>query len=185
MIRQASMPPARRQVQRVNRSLKMKTRQRPLFFGSLIALLLVGGCGSSGGQSTSTTATQTTPTPQEVDVVPVTTQKLELTQSFPGELIPYESVDIHAKTTGFGKSISVDRGSRVRRGDLLAEIEAPELAAQRSEAESKLSAAQSQLAAAQAKVSSDEVTYERLASAAKTPGVVAGNDVDMAAKAAE
>jgi RND family efflux transporter MFP subunit len=120
-----------------------------------------------------------------VDVVEVTTQKLELTLDLPGELIPYESVAIYPKTTGFVKSVGVDRGSRVRQGDLLVELEAPELAAQHSEAESKLAAAQSELVAAQAKLAADQTTYDRLASAAKTPGVVAGNELDLAARAAE
>jgi len=57
------------------------------------------------------------------------------------------------------------------------------LIAQRSEAQSKLQAAQAQLAGAEAKVASDEGTYEHLRAAAKTPGVVAGNDLFVAQKA--
>jgi RND family efflux transporter MFP subunit len=59
------------------------------------------------------------------------------------------------------------------------------LIAQRAEAEAKLQEAQSQLAVAQSKFAADQGTYERLAAAAKTPGVVAGNDLQIASKAAD
>jgi len=103
----------------------------------------------------------------------------------PGELVPYETVDIYPKVTGYVKWIGVDRGSRVKPGELIAQLEAPELVAQRAEAQSKLQSAQSQLAAAQAKLAADQGTYDKLAEAAKTPGVVAGNDLQIAAKTAD
>jgi membrane fusion protein (multidrug efflux system) len=73
----------------------------------------------------------------------------------------------------------------VKQGELIAQLEAPELIAQRAESESKLQTAQSQLAVAQAKLAADQGTYEHLAAAAKTPGVVAGNDLQIALKAAD
>src|SRR5207244_13602658 len=85
----------------------------------------------------------------------------------------------------FVKSIDVDRGSRVRSGQLIIRLEAPELVSQRAEAQSKLQAAEAQLAAAQAKVASGENTYQHLKAAAATPGVVAGNDLFISEKAAE
>jgi membrane fusion protein (multidrug efflux system) len=83
------------------------------------------------------------------------------------------------------KSIGVDRGSRVRTGELLARLEAPELLAHRAEAQSKLQAAEAQLAAAQAKVASDESTYQHLKAASATPGVVAGNDLFISEKSVD
>jgi membrane fusion protein, multidrug efflux system len=103
----------------------------------------------------------------------------------PGQLDPYETVAVYPKATGFVKSIRVDRGSRVRRGELLMELEAPELVAQRAEAQSKQQAAEAQLAAARAKADADTGTFERLKAASATPGVVAGNDVVLAQKAVE
>mgnify|MGYP006173082481 CR=1 FL=1 len=54
-----------------------------------------------------------------------------------------------------GSSVSINaptaRGSRVRAGDVIATLEAPELSAQRSEAQSKIQAAEAQLAAARSK----------------------------------
>src|SRR5439155_16442884 len=83
------------------------------------------------------------------------------------------------------QSIDVDRGSSVKKGGLLAQMVAPELVAQRSEADAKVQSAQSQRLEADAKLGSDEATYQRLKSASMTPGVVAGNDVDVAAKTVE
>ena len=127
-------------------------------------------------------ATQASNEPPRLEVVPVISRKLSTRVELPGQLEPYEAVDIYSKETGFVKWIGVDRGSRVKRGELIAQIEAPELLARKSEAESKYEAAQSQLLAAEAKLSADEATYRRMAAAAKVPGVVAGNDLDVAEK---
>lgn len=145
----------------------MRTVHRLLLSGSLIATAFSCGCTSAGVPQAGATA-QTGAESTEVEVIRVTTQKLDTAQGLPGELVPYESVAIYPKISGFVKSVAVDRGSRVRQGELLVEIEAPELVAQLSEAESKLSTAQSQLAATQAKLASDQDTYDRLAAAAKT-----------------
>lgn len=104
--------------------------------------------------------------PPQVEVVPVVAETLHLTAALPGELTPYEAVAIYPRVTGFVEQISVDRGSFVRRGALLARLSAPELAAQRAEAESK--------------TAGDQSTVERLRAASSTPGVVAGHDLELA-----
>src|ERR1041385_5953445 len=101
----------------------------------------------------------------KVQVTNVVAQKLSITVHLPGEIEPYEVVAVFPKVTGFVKSIAVDRGSHVKAGERIAQIEAPELIAQRSESQSKFQAAQAQLAAAEAKVASDESTYEHLKAA--------------------
>jgi RND family efflux transporter MFP subunit len=119
---------------------------------------------------------------QTVEVVPVASQKLATVFTLPAQLVPFQSVDIHAKVTGFVDMIRVDRGSRVHKGELIIRLSAPELVAQRAQAESALRAAESQLTTAQAKLSSDQGTYLHLVSAAQTPGVVAENDVMVASQ---
>jgi RND family efflux transporter MFP subunit len=94
-------------------------------------------------------------------------------------------VAVYAKVTGFVRTIRVDRGSHVRAGEPMAVLEAPEIVAQRAEAQSKLQAAEAQLAAARSKADADGGTYERLKAASATPGVVAGNDLLLAQKAVE
>lgn len=132
------------------------------------------------------TASAATPAgPITVEVTPVVATKLDVTVKLPGELQPYEAVAIYPKVVGFVRWIGVDRGSHVRSGQPLARLEAPELVSQRAEAQSKAESAQSHLAVGQAKLAGDESTYAKLQAAAKTPGVVAGNDLLLAQKAVE
>ena len=151
----------------------------------LILCTTPGFCASCGPHSGSSTSAQgTSPTPT-VEVAKVTSKKLSITTRLPGELQAYEAVAVFPKVTAYVDSISVDRGSRVKAGQLMAGLVAPEVAAQRAEAQSKLQAAEAQRAEAEAKLASDQSTYERLKSASATPGVVAGNDLEIAQKAAE
>ena len=124
------------------------------------------------------------PTPT-VEVAKVVSKKLAITVHLPGELQPYEVVAVYPKVTAFVDSISVDRGSVVKAGQLMARLVAPEIAAQRAEAQSKLQGAEAQRGEAEAKLASGESTYERLKAASATPGVVAGNDLEVAQKAVE
>src|SRR5215467_7466364 len=143
-------------------------------------------CASCGSNSNSTMkAAQAVPAQPTVEVVKVTSKKLSITTWLPGELQAYEAVAVLPKVTAYVDSISVDRGSRVKLGQLMARLVAPEVGAQRAEAQSKLQAAEAQRAEAEAKLASDQSTYERLRSASATPGVVAGNDLEIAQKAAE
>ena len=112
-------------------------------------------------------------------------QSIDVPLSLPGELEPYEAVAIFPKVTGFVKTIPVDRGSRVRAGDVLATLEAPEVVAQRAEAQSKLQAAEAQVAAARARADASASTYDKLKAASTTPGAVAGNELLQAQKAVE
>src|SRR6059036_1021134 len=140
-------------------------------------------CGTNSGSSNSAQG-MASPTPT-VAVAKVTSKKLSITTRLPGELQAYEVVAVFPKVTAYVDSISVDRGSRVKAGQLMARLVAPEVAAQRAEAQSKLQAAEAQRAESQAKLSSDESTYERLKSASATPGVVAGNDLEIAQRAVD
>jgi RND family efflux transporter MFP subunit len=142
----------------------------------------LSSCARNGADQ-SVTAAQSGP--QAIDVVRVVEQPLNVTLSMPGELDPYETVAIYPKITGFVKTIRVDRGSRVRAGDVIAALEAPEILAQRAEAQSKLQSAEAQLGAVRAKADGDVSTYDKLKAASGTPGVVAGNDLVLAQKAVE
>jgi len=123
--------------------------------------------------------------PAAIDVVRVIEQPLDVQLSLPGELTAYQTVDVFPRVSGFVKTVNVDRGSRVRTGDLLMTLEAPELVAQRAGAQSKLQGAEAELAVARSKAESDKSTFDRMKAASATPGVVAGNDVTVAEKAAD
>lgn len=156
-------------------------RARVFSAASIVAAVGIAACGGSA-QVTQKTTDEGAPT---ITVVRVVQRPVDATLSMPGELDPYEAVAVYPKVTGFVKTIRVDRGSRVRTGELLAELEAPELVAQRAEAQSKLQGAEAQLAAARAKAEADASTYDHLKSASATPGVVAGNDLVVAQKTSD
>ena len=122
---------------------------------------------------------------QTVDVVKVVSKKSASKVQLPGEFMAYQSVAVRAKVTGFVEQVRVDRGSVVKEGELLATLVAPELTAQRIEGEAKVLSMESQRAEAEAKAVSAESTYEKLKAASQTPGVVAGNDLVIAQKAAD
>jgi len=148
---------------------------------ALALSLFISGCN---GNPKPVATKQAETDAQTVEVVTVTSQKLATVFTLPAQLLPFETVDIYPKVTGFMDMIRVDRGSRVQKGELIIRLSAPELVAQRAQAESALRAAESQLTTAQAKLISDKGTYMHLASAAKTPGVVAENDVMVASQTA-
>ena len=153
--------------------------------GSLFAptalMVLTIGCNSGTSDKTAPATAAAAPNaPTTVSTVAVASKKLQTTISLPAQLTPYEQVDIYPKVTGFVETVTVDRGSRVHRGQLLAKLTAPELLSQRSQGEAAVRAAQSQLATAQAKLASDSGTYLHMVEAAKTPGVLAENDVLVA-----
>jgi RND family efflux transporter MFP subunit len=104
--------------------------------------------------------------PPTVEVIPVASEMLHLAIDLPGELTPYEAVAIYPRVSGFLEDVRVDRGSKVHRGEVLARLSAPELAAQRAEATSKATGARS--------------TMDRLRAASSTPGAVAGHDLELA-----
>jgi RND family efflux transporter MFP subunit len=101
-----------------------------------------------------------------VEVVPVGSETLHLTATLPGELTPYEMVAVYPRVSGFVEEMRVDRGSKVKKGMVMARLSAPELAAQRTEAESK--------------TIGDKSTVDRLRAASSTPGAVAGHDIELA-----
>jgi membrane fusion protein, multidrug efflux system len=156
---------------------------RSLAGSGTVCVLVLSACGR--GTATTQAEKPAPAGPPTIEVARVVERLVTVTLEMPGELDPYETVAIFPKVTGFIKAIRVDRGTRVRAGELMAQLEAPELLAQRAEAESKLQAAEAQLAVTQSKADADASTFEKLRAAAATPGVVAGNDLVIAQKTVE
>ncbi len=130
----------------------------------LLSALLLGStaCGGGAPPPQPAAAPPTATGPVTIDVARVLEQPLDVQLSLPGELAPYQAVAIYPRVSGFVKTVEVDRGSRVRAGDVLATLDAPELVAHRSEAQSKLQAAEAQLASAQSKAEADRGTFDKL-----------------------
>ena len=125
------------------------------------------------------------PPPPTVLVTTVVARPLDRPLALPGDLVAYQDVELRSKVSGFVDAVPVDRGSRVRRGELLVRIVAPELASQRAEADARIQSARAQRIEAEAKLASDQATFDRLKAASATPGVVAGNDVEVAQRAVD
>lgn len=96
-----------------------------------------------------TAATAAPPVALEYPVVQQTGQEIVI----PGNMQAFTQAPIYARTTGYVKAWYHDIGSHVRKGDLLAVIETPELDQQLSQAKADLSTAQAN--ASLAKVTAD------------------------------
>jgi RND family efflux transporter MFP subunit len=94
----------------------------------------------------------------------------------PGNMQAFIDTPIWARASGYLKNWYVDIGARVKQGQLLAEIEAPEI-------DQQLQQARANLATDQANLKLAQITSERYANLFKTDSV-ARQDVDNAVQAA-
>ncbi|MFA6246152.1 MAG: efflux RND transporter periplasmic adaptor subunit [Mucilaginibacter sp.] len=103
----------------------------------------------------------------------ITEKALSSYARLPGQLNPFNEVNLFPKANGFVKQIFVDRGSQVKKGQLLIILEAPEM-------ESQLQAATSRYLQAQETANASKEKYNRLKQAAAEPGSVSPLDLDNA-----
>lgn len=139
-------------------------------------LVLVTACGSgSGNKDGGSAAGASVNAGASVDTVQVfllKTETLSKTVELPGELLPYLQTDLYAKVQGYVQAMKVDIGDRVRKGQTLAVIEAPEVNTQ-------VAQSMAALQAAKAKLTASADNYNRLYQAAQSPspGIVAPVDL--------
>ena len=103
----------------------------------------------------------------------VAEEALSSSARLPGQLNPYNEVNLFPKVNGFVKKLFVDRGSIVKKGQLLVTLEAPEM-------ESQLQAANSRYLQAKENAQASKEKYQRLKEAAGEPGSVSPLDLDNA-----
>ncbi len=121
-------------------------------------------------------------------VVRVERRDLSENLQIASEFVPYQEIDVDAKVSGYVQKLYVDWGTHVRRGQLLAVLEVPELEAQvmRDQAAVRRSAedvarAKQELVRAQSAYEVAHLTYTRLHGVQNTqPGLVAQEEVDVA-----
>lgn len=116
------------------------------------------------------------------ETAPVVVRVLDRKLKLPAEVQAYQSVDLVARVPSFVEKVLVDRGSMVKKGELLIELSAPEMKAQLTEFEAKAVAVESQKAEAEARLAASESTMQKLREAAKTPGAIAANELVQAEK---
>jgi RND family efflux transporter MFP subunit len=119
------------------------------------------------------------------ELVPVVSKNISRTVELPAELLPFLTVPIHARVSGYIQRVLVDRGSMVKPGQLLIELSAPEMQAQLAEQQAKIDAAESERVQAEANLAALQSTAERLRKAAQTPGAIAANELVQADKQVE
>ena len=91
----------------------------------------------------------------------------------PGALEPYQQVSIYPRINGFVKNIMVDRGSKVKKGQVLLVLEAPEVM-------QHYYAAQSKYLQAAAIFASSKDNFERTVATSETPGTISAHDLELA-----
>ncbi len=96
-----------------------------------------------------------------------------------GSLQAKQQVQVTPKVSGRVLAISVDRGDRVRRGQVIARLEDDELRQQLRRAEAVLQVARASVAQREAERRSDEIEYERYKSLEKD-GVVSDQQLEQA-----
>lgn len=114
-----------------------------------------------------TASTLLAQTPPEVGVTSPRRGDIHRFVTLPGTLRANQQVTLHAKVAGYLKSISVDVGDTVKPGQPLAELELPELVAERARHEAELRIAKSE---------SDRVKAAR----AKAPDLITPQAADTA-----
>jgi RND family efflux transporter MFP subunit len=165
----------------------MRKKNRPAYVALLISTgLLVGmlpGC-ESGHKAEAEDAAHAPTAP----VVKVARRDLSNTLEIASEFQPLQEIEVYAKVSGYIKKLYIDWGTHVKQGQLLAELEIPELQQQLQQDEAgarrsdqDLSRAREELNRAQSAYSVAHLTYTRLAGVQKArPELVAQEEVDAA-----
>jgi len=106
---------------------------------------------------------------------------VQLTTTLPGNIEPFEIVQVHARATGYVEDVLVDIGDGVTEGQVLARLTIPEMTPDLARARAELKAAQARLVRARAAAELAATEARRMTeSHARLPGAVPAQDVDIA-----
>ena len=158
------------------KSMKINFKQLKTLGGMvLFSAVIFVSCGETKTEETAILNEAKTEKP-EISVKQIYQLHPEYELHIPGELEPAEQVSLYAKVNGFVKKLHVDIGDAVKKGQLLAILEAPEM-------DQRLGSDRS----SEQKLHSDylyaQQNLERLQEAAKTEGAVAAIELDRAESA--
>jgi RND family efflux transporter MFP subunit len=121
-------------------------------------------------------------------VVKVERHDISSSLDIASEFLPFQEIDVYAKESGYIKKLYVDWGTHVKEGQLLAELEIPELQEQLqgdraavTRAEQDLERAHEELTRTQSAYQVAHLTYTRMANVQKTrPELISQEDIDVA-----
>lgn len=136
-------------------------------FTGIIFLVVITACNQN--QETAGTKKEEAKA-NSVKVFVLTMDSAQKNILLPGELLPNENAQLRAKVQGYIRKLNVDIGSKVRRGQVLALIDAPEINTRVQELNEKVNAARS-------RYQSSKDYFERINTASKTDGVVAASEL--------
>jgi len=105
--------------------------------------------------------------PLEVKVTRPTRGEIIRYVTLPGTVRANQQITLYAKTPGYLHAIAVDKGDAVKSGELLAEIEAPELLAERIRYGAELNKTKAEMAKAKADADIAALEFDRLSKAQK------------------
>jgi RND family efflux transporter MFP subunit len=138
------------------------------YTGVVIAICVaITACTENKAEEKKSTALQSGPAYQKATVEK---GSVSSTIRLPAQLAAYQEVSIFPKVNGYVKTVSVDIGSKVSKGNLLMLLEAPELLQASMQAKEKY-------ARSKADFSLDKERYNRLLEAAKTEGAISPLDL--------
>jgi RND family efflux transporter MFP subunit len=146
---------------------RRRRRSGGMLFGAAALLLLVGSLGFGawrhyqGGLAVAATTQQIETAVPAVHVAAVRASDSKITVSLPATTTAFEAANIFARTNGYIEKRYVDIGDRVKAGDLLADIVAPELDHQIAQAQATLAQNQATLQQTQASRDLAQVTNAR------------------------
>jgi RND family efflux transporter MFP subunit len=123
-----------------------------------------------------------------VGVMNVGKESLSRQITLSSELVPFQEIDVYAKESGYVQRLNVDYGTHVKRAQVMAVLEIPELEAQIDEDQAEIKNASNQVIRAQHELARYEAQYKalhleytRLNGVFETqPGIVAQQEVDDA-----
>ena len=150
------------------------SRRKLLVIGACVVLLLFWLWHRSGSRSEANAA-------RPIAVAKVTRENLQQTLTIAAEFRPYQEVSLHAKVAGYVQSISVDVGDRVKEGQVLAVLDAPELKNELQKDVAAVQASREEVNRAQASYEQTHLASGRLETVAQQhPKLVAEQEVDDA-----
>jgi RND family efflux transporter MFP subunit len=161
------------------RIVRFKSTIKPVLLTLLFAAAFgFAGCGSGKNENVAPT----------VAVVKVARENISDTLEIASEFQPYQEIDVFAKVSGYIRKLYVNYGTHVKQGQLLADLEVPELEQQVQQDEAMAQRSQQDLERYRQELNSAEssytvahLSYTRIADVQKSqPGLVAQQEVDDA-----
>lgn len=162
-------------------------------FAFLACLVAAAGFGLSSCASSEKAGVVDNQAPPPTDAVSVGVTKpvrkpLQTSLTLSAELVPFQEIPVYAKESGYISELYVDYGTRVKKDQVMAVLEIPELEIQVKQddadikhAKDEITRAENELKRAKAQESALHLAYDRLDTVSKTQkGLIAQQELDDA-----